>query len=118
VVHAARDAGVLVAAHDLSDGGLALAGVDMALAGSTGLRLSAQADLSDTEWLFGEDQGRYLVSVAAENADRLLEIAQEAGVTAQVVGEFGGDTLDLCGASVPLAEIKQLHKSGLDSLTT
>jgi len=112
-----RNAGVLVSAHDLSDGGLALAGADMAFAGGIGLCLNSNSELSDAQWLFGEDQGRYLISCGADNADKVLEIARNEAVPAQIVGSFGGDKFELSGASLPLSELRCLHNSGLDILT-
>ena len=49
--------------HDLSDGGLALAAIEMAFASGIGFALKGSADVPLYAWLFGEDQGRYLVSV-------------------------------------------------------
>ena len=48
------------AAHDLSDGGLAIAIAEMALAGGMGAKLEAAPGMPAHAWLFGEDQGRYV----------------------------------------------------------
>ena len=51
--------------HDLSDGGLVVAAAEMALASDVGVELNA--DLATTHahaFLFGEDQGRYLIATA------------------------------------------------------
>ena len=66
LVRAANAAGLVAAAHDLSDGGLALAAAEMALAGGVGVDLQADAALGAAAWFFGEDQGRYLMACAPE----------------------------------------------------
>src|SRR5690606_38504062 len=82
------EAGRIEVVHDLSDGGLASAAAEMALAAGVGVRLSAPAGAPHGA-LFGEDQARYLVATAAPDA--LLAAAAAAGVPAQVVGQAGGD---------------------------
>src|SRR5439155_24885886 len=55
--------GRVSAVHDLSDGGLAVAVAEMAMAGAVGATLEAPAGTPAHALLFGEDQGRYLVPV-------------------------------------------------------
>ncbi|MDB5713066.1 MAG: purL, partial [Sphingomonadales bacterium] len=57
-------AGIVTAVHDLSDGGLAVALAEMALAGKIGATVNAVHDMTPEAWWFGEDQGRYIVTVA------------------------------------------------------
>ena len=56
-------AGLVTAVHDVSDGGMAVALAEMALAGGLGAEVEAHPDYSAAAWWFGEDQGRYLVTV-------------------------------------------------------
>jgi phosphoribosylformylglycinamidine synthase len=77
--------------HDLSDGGLVAAAAEMALASDVGITLSAEGALPAQAWLFGEDQGRYLVGCAEPGP--VLTAAASAGVPAQVVGAAGGRDL-------------------------
>ena len=115
-VRAAKAAGLVAAAHDLGDGGLALAAAEMALAGGTGVEIFAQPGMGAAEWFFGEDQGRYLVAAAAEDSDRLLVMALETGVPLKVVGEAGGAAVRLGEAAVPLASLRAAHDGGLPRL--
>jgi phosphoribosylformylglycinamidine synthase len=68
--------------HDLSEGGLALASAEMALAGLLGLRidigkvmhdLSAGPDSLATHLLFSETASRFLVEIAPEQQGRFEE---------------------------------------------
>ncbi|PWE30672.1 phosphoribosylformylglycinamidine synthase subunit PurL [Maritimibacter sp. 55A14] len=94
------------AATDLSDGGLALAGFEMAEAAGTGLALKD----GDAGWFFGEDQARYLLAVAPDALDDLLSAADAAGVPAQQVGRFGDAGIALGGSATPMDELKSLWR--------
>jgi len=106
-VRKAHARGLISAAHDLSDGGLALAAAEMALAGNVGVRLEG----GDTGWFFGEDQARYLL--ATRKAPALLKAAEKAGVPARVIGQFSGRDIALGASSVPLSDIRAAHEGGL-----
>ncbi|MEE9173294.1 MAG: AIR synthase-related protein, partial [candidate division NC10 bacterium] len=43
--------------------------------------------------LFGESQSRVVVSTQASNQERVLSLAKESGVAAEVIGTVGGDRL-------------------------
>jgi phosphoribosylformylglycinamidine synthase len=81
--------------HDLSDGGLVAAAAEMALASDVGITLSAEGALPAQAWLFGEDQGRYLVGCAEPGP--VLTAAASAGVPVRVVGVAGGRDLSCTG---------------------
>jgi phosphoribosylformylglycinamidine synthase subunit PurL len=110
--------GVVSACHDLSDGGLACAAAEMALASDVGVALGYRGDLSDAAFLFGEDQARYLLA-APQSARREIDArAVTAGVDYLIVGEAGGRALSFLGASgetesVSLAELRQLNEAWL-----
>jgi phosphoribosylformylglycinamidine synthase len=56
-------AGLVNAVHDVSDGGMAVALAEMALKGGLGAEVENHPDYNPARWWFGEDQGRYLVTV-------------------------------------------------------
>ncbi len=115
-VRAAKAAGLVSAAHDLADGGLALAAAEMALAGAVGVEIFAGIGTGPAEWFFGEDQARYLLACPAEDSDRLLVLALETGVPLRVVGEAGGDAVTLGTATIPLATLREAHTNALPQL--
>jgi phosphoribosylformylglycinamidine synthase len=109
-------AGLARAAHDLSDGGLAVAAAEMALAAEAGVVLEDDASLPQLAWFFGEDQGRYLVACAPEALAAVLAEAASAGVPARAVGRVTGDAVVLGGASVPLVALAEAHGTGFARL--
>ncbi len=108
--------GKVSAVHDASDGGLAVAVAEMALAGGIGATLEKPTgDPTPTAWAFGEDQARYVLTT--NNPDALLAAAREAGVPAAVIGRTGGNAIALDGiGTVPLAALREAHERFLPEL--
>jgi phosphoribosylformylglycinamidine synthase len=103
------ECGQVSVVHDLSDGGLVAATAEMALASGVGAQFLAAQELPAHAWLFGEDQGRYLVATRA--ADALLAAAEASGVPARIVGEAGGDVLAAPGLfSLALEQLRTAHE--------
>jgi phosphoribosylformylglycinamidine (FGAM) synthase-like enzyme len=92
------------ACTDLSDGGLALAAFEMAVAGDVGITLEA----ADTATLFGEDQGRYLIATSFDRAEALMVAAGKAGVPMVTVGRVGGDRVKIGTSEAPLADLRAI----------
>ena len=97
VLRAMAETRLARSAQDVSDGGLAVALAECALLGNCGaiLRLDEPSDMEVA--LFSEDQGRAVVSCAAPDVERVLELAAAHGVPARVVGETGGARLTITG---------------------
>ncbi len=90
--------GTASAVHDLSDGGLLVALAEMAMAGDIGATLDAPPDdIPAHAYWFGEDQARYIVTVAAGKVDAVLARARNASVLVSQIGKTGGETLALHG---------------------
>ncbi|ACK80982.1 phosphoribosylformylglycinamidine synthase subunit PurL [Methylorubrum extorquens] len=104
--------GIADTVHDLSDGGLAVALAEMAIAGGLGAALPAAPEgVPVHAYLFGEDQGRYLIAVPAEAAADLLYSASAQGIDASTVGIVAGDSLVLPGQeTISVAELKAAHE--------
>jgi len=86
--------GVASAAHDVSDGGLLVALAEMAMAGGIGAELD-RAPLTAHAFWFGEDQGRYVVTVKPSVAEKVLSRARSCGIPARQLGFTGTDALTL-----------------------
>src|SRR5262252_7661656 len=86
----------LNAVHDVSDGGLLVAIAEMAMASGMGAELEAAPIPAHGFW-FGEDQARYVLTVAVGVAETVMARARAAGVPARQVGLTGGDALTLEG---------------------
>ena len=110
LVQALISHGLITACHDLSDGGLGIALAEMALAGGIGCEVRSPGG-ADHETFFGEDQGRYVVTLADANGfDALTELSSGAGIAAPWIGETGGETVTLGGSEVALADLRRAHE--------
>ncbi|MEO1491497.1 MAG: phosphoribosylformylglycinamidine synthase subunit PurL [Pseudomonadota bacterium] len=103
---------LIAAAHDLSDGGLAVAAAEMALAGDIGVTVEAHGELDPAAWFFGEDQARYLLACRENATDAVIDHAISAGVPVRKIGRTGGATVRLGAASVDLTDLSQAHDGG------
>jgi phosphoribosylformylglycinamidine synthase II len=105
-------AGRATAVHDCSDGGLAIALADMAMASGIGAAVNALVGVPLAEQFFGEDQARYVVTIAKSDLDAVQDLAQAAGVFAPWIGTTGGDALKL-GASraISVEDLRTAHES-------
>ncbi len=98
---------MIKACTDLSDGGLALAAFELAEAAGVGVCL----DDASTEFLFGEDQARYLVACNFDQAEALMIAAGQAGVPLVSVGRFTGETVKIGGSEAALNELTATFRS-------
>ncbi len=101
------EGGQLTACHDISDGGLAVAVAEMAMAGRVGAAIAPPDPADPLGWLFGEDQGRYVVACPADALSAVREAAAAASVPASVIGSVGGGSLVCDGVfTIPLAKLR------------
>jgi phosphoribosylformylglycinamidine synthase len=94
--------GLATAVHDVSDGGLLVALAEMAMASGIGAVLDARIALPAHAFWFGEEQARYVLTVA--DAEPVVARAASAGVPLLRLGSTGGPALALALAGErPLA---------------
>jgi len=87
----------------------------MALAANIGADISlGDNELPAHTILFGEDQGRYILSVNKATSLEILARADTQGITIRELGFAHGDTLNIEGGEeVRLDELRQAHESWL-----
>ncbi len=103
--------GIATAVHDCSDGGLAVALAEMAMASGIGATVNQLNDVSPVETFFGEDQGRYVVTVRADDLERVWERTGKA-IFAPWIGNTAGSELKLGDATaIPLAKLTQAYET-------
>ncbi len=103
------------AVHDLSDGGLLVGLAEMALSGDMGIELFPYTGKLPAHAIwFGEDQGRYILSVTPQRAEEVLERARLLELPARIVGRVGGQAITLKGESeLALADLRTAHEAWL-----
>lgn len=78
--------GLINAAHDISDGGLWVTLVEMALPGSFGFDVITDSEFRPDAYLFGEAQGRAVVSVDPDHEDDFLDLMGASRVPCVLLG--------------------------------
>lgn len=115
---ASRD-GLVSAAHDLSEGGLAQAVVEAALAGETGCRIVLPEGADPFVTLFSESAGRVLVAVPRTEESRFRSMCEARGLPAVRIGvaDQASDEVEVQGLfTVSLAELRETSEAVLPRL--
>jgi phosphoribosylformylglycinamidine synthase len=111
----AAAAGVLAAAHDLSDGGLAVALAESCLRGGGGCVVTLPGD--PFTYLFSESAARAVVAVRPGAEAEFGRLCAERGVPAATIGTVGGRDLDVTDCfTVPLDELAGVHRGTLPAI--
>lgn len=107
LVRDAVRAGLVTCAHDVSDGGIAVALAEACVHGGRGawVALPPQAAASLGEALFGEGPGRFVASVAPAQLDAFLALGHAREVPVQVLGTVGGEALRIATHEHSIPEI-------------
>jgi phosphoribosylformylglycinamidine synthase II len=108
--------GAATAVHDVSDGGLAVALAEMAMASGIGATIPGLTGADPIPVFFGEDQGRYVVTLNLDpQGEEILAVWDEAkalGIHAPWIGTTGGVELKLGESrAIPVTELKSAHES-------
>ncbi|MEQ8370440.1 MAG: phosphoribosylformylglycinamidine synthase subunit PurL, partial [Alphaproteobacteria bacterium] len=107
----------VIACHDVGDGGLMVAVAEMALVGDCGANIAVNTSLPLAAFLFGEDQGRYVL--ATSQPDQVLAAAQIADVPAAIIGRCRperGEQAALTvngGDPISLSRLRRAHETWL-----
>ncbi|CCQ93121.1 phosphoribosylformylglycinamidine synthetase II [[Clostridium] ultunense Esp] len=113
--------GLVRSAHDLSDGGLAVALAESAIGGRVGVQVDWEISLTPEAALFSESQSRVLLSVRCEDVDEVKRLAASFKVPVTHLGTTGGDRfiLRIRGEKIldlPLSRVEETWKGGLSCL--
>jgi phosphoribosylformylglycinamidine synthase subunit PurL len=120
-----NDLGVLRSAHDCSEGGLAVCLAECALAGGAhqGIDVVLDDALDPAALLFGEAQGRIVVSCAARAVATVVDVAVRMRVPARAIGTVGDAAGRLIvrtatGAAIdlPVASLDEVYSTAIPRL--
>ncbi|MDE2816338.1 MAG: phosphoribosylformylglycinamidine synthase subunit PurL [Chloroflexota bacterium] len=107
-------AGLISSAHDCSQGGLAVALAESAIAGGVGFQVDIPGEGRVDSLLFGEGQSRIVVSLPEENLAAVRALAGDQGVPCTVIGSVQGDAVVLGDkVSMPLASAQRAWQNGV-----
>ena len=103
-------------AHDISDGGLAVAAAEGAMQSGLGASIVLDSAVRTSALLFGESTGRALISFAPDDETAVRALAREKGVPFSAAGWVGGDRfrMEARGRQLidePVSELAELWRT-------
>lgn len=115
----AIQSGLVASAHDLSEGGLAVALAESCISGGLGAQVNVQTSLRADHALFSESQSRVLLSVSPDQWSALEALLREHAVPAVVLGTVVGEkqlSVQVNGTSVIQTAVEALEKVWKDAI--
>ena len=102
---------LIKAAHDVSAGGIIVALAEMCLLGNIGVKIEPNSsNLSNIEYLFAEDQSRYLIEIDEKDQKSTFNILKENDIYHEVIGRTQINNLDLNkNFSINLKDLKKIN---------
>ena len=86
---------IIQSAHDVADGGLYVALVESALPNGLGFDITTDSDIRKDAFLFGEGQGRVVVSVAPADQERFIELMATSETEFSLLGTVSDGYLNV-----------------------
>jgi len=117
----AIQSGIVKSAHDLSEGGLAVALAECSIISDRGSVINLSDKLKESDLLFGEAQSRILLTIAPENIFSLSDFAMLYQVPCAIIGKVGGKSLSIMRGkkkliNLPVARLKDIYFNALPNL--
>ena len=106
--------GLVNAVHDVSDGGLYVSLIEMSMPRDLGFDIVSDADIRLDAFLFGEGQGRVVVSVTEEQVEDFVEYMVATGVNITLLGHVTKGKLQIDEQHYGfIAEAKAIYDNAL-----
>ena len=106
-------------AHDCSEGGFAVALAESAIQGNLGIDANLSGDVSEAALLFGETQGRVIISIKPENETKVIELLKKHSLVNQMIGTIGAApifSVTYNSSNLIQAELEELSKIWKETL--
>ena len=102
---------LLNSVHDISSGGILFSLVEMCISGNIGAKIKIQQNkISLHEYLFSEDQSRYLIEINNKNKDEVIKTLKENSIYYEIIGKTQKDSLVLDNEfKMELSELNRLN---------
>ena len=97
--------------HDISDGGFLVALAEMSISGGIGVKIHLDEKDVSPKFLFGEDQGRYIISVPDELISDILRILESKNIFFQKIGKTSGTKIIINDSEeIEIKSLKKIHE--------
>jgi len=102
---------LLTSVHDISSGGIMVALAEMCISGKIGANIQMpKSNINMHEYLFGEDQSRYLIEVNKKNKKEVSDFLEKNSIFYELLGKTQNDSLKIEKEfEIKLSELTQLN---------
>ena len=103
--------------HDVSSGGILVTLCEMCMGGNIGAKIKIPPNsLNHFEYLFGEDQSRYLVEIKEDNKNEIYEILNKNDIHYDEIAKTQEENIELDNEfNIELTEINELNSGWFDN---
>ena len=99
-------------AHDVSDGGIALAIAEMCMAGTIGAKISTNLIGAErVKYLFGEDQARYIIEIKKDDLNNLVQMTKEQEISITQLGSTNLEQFAIDEIKISVDEMIKLNNN-------
>ena len=97
--------------HDISDGGFLVALTEMSISGGIGVKIHLDEKDISPKFLFGEDQGRYIISAPDDLISDILRILESKNIFFQKIGKTSGNKIIINDSEeIEIKSLKKIHE--------
>ena len=98
--------------HDISDGGFLIALAEMSISGGIGVKLNLDEGSMNHRFLFGEDQGRYIIAIPDSMLTSITDILISKNIFYQNIGKSYGEKIILNdNEEIQIKSLKKIHEN-------
>ncbi len=101
--------GLIDACKDLSDGGIGIALAELCIMSKVGCEIISPKSLNVNEWLFGEDQARYII--ITNNSEAIMNKAKSINIEAKIIGKIKGNSFSLNNNKISIEKITNIRNN-------
>ena len=101
--------GLIDACKDLSDGGIGIALAELCIMSKVGCEIISPKSLNVNQWLFGEDQARYIV--ITNNSETIMNKAKSINIEAKIIGNIKGNSFSLNNNEISIEKITNIRNN-------
>ena len=97
------------ACKDLSDGGIGIALAELCIMSKVGCEIISPKSLNVNEWLFGEDQARYII--ITNKSEAIMNKAKSMNIEAKIIGKIKGNSFSLNNNKISIEKITNIRNN-------
>ena len=86
---------LILSCKDISDGGLGIALAEMCIMSKVGCIINKPENININSWLYGEDQGRYIIISDENNSSTIVNEANKSNINTSIIGKITGNNFTI-----------------------